>query len=159
MTISKYSNSWLVTMSSEWGCELNDVDHEWHDEALCRGLGPDLFFFERGDNYATMKESKAICAVCPVKARCLEYAMANNIIHGIWGGTTAVERRALSQRRNDRLTDTKIAIARTVRGYKRGNHPSPVATTASQYGVSKATVHRAVVAVEMYENDTGEIIA
>lgn len=70
----------------------------WMAEGSCRGVaGADgLFFPERGES---TRDAKAVCADCPVKAECLEYALANSEKFGIWGGTSERERRRL---RNDR---------------------------------------------------------
>jgi len=158
--MSNGSNSWLLAMSSsEWACELNDTDHDWHADAACRGLGNHLFFFERGDNHATIEASKEFCKACVVRERCLEYAMNNNIVQGIWGGATPNDRRLMGQNKTKPLGEHKIAMVRDVRMYKADNHPSPLATVAREHGVSKATVHRAVQAVELYEIEAGEIIA
>jgi len=35
------------------------------------------------------------CAACPVRRQCLEFAMDNDVLFGIFGGTTAVERSQL----------------------------------------------------------------
>ena len=37
-------------------------------------------------------EAKALCAACPVRAECLEFALETGQVHGIWGGLTAQER-------------------------------------------------------------------
>lgn len=39
-----------------------------------------------------MAQAKVICARCPVRRPCLEFATANAPIQGIWGGTTPEER-------------------------------------------------------------------
>ena len=39
--------------------------------------------------------AKAVCARCPVRADCLRYALDNGLDHGVFGGTTADERRRL----------------------------------------------------------------
>jgi WhiB family redox-sensing transcriptional regulator len=44
--------------------------------------------------YDHEKEAKAICAECPYKIRCLEYALKNHE-QGIWGGTTERDRRRI----------------------------------------------------------------
>lgn len=44
-------------------------------------------------------EAKAICAQCPVRAACLEFAIATNQPYGIWGGANASERRSIRRRR------------------------------------------------------------
>ena len=41
------------------------------------------------------EQAKAVCARCPVRAQCLEYALDNALDHGIYGGTTESERRTL----------------------------------------------------------------
>ncbi|WP_268785678.1 WhiB family transcriptional regulator [Mycobacteroides immunogenum] len=37
-------------------------------------------------------EAKRVCAVCPVRAECLNYADSILDYHGIWGGKTGRER-------------------------------------------------------------------
>ncbi|MBV8297711.1 MAG: WhiB family transcriptional regulator, partial [Acidimicrobiia bacterium] len=39
--------------------------------------------------------AKAICATCPVRRPCLDYAIGIREPHGIWGGLNEVERRQL----------------------------------------------------------------
>ncbi|GGS91404.1 hypothetical protein GCM10010270_74430 [Streptomyces violaceus] len=43
--------------------------------------------------------AKAICTSCPVRTECLAHALEHRTEHGIWGGMTERERRALLQRR------------------------------------------------------------
>ena len=43
--------------------------------------------------------ARKICATCPVTAQCLEYALANHIDHGVWGGCSERERRRIAKRR------------------------------------------------------------
>jgi WhiB family redox-sensing transcriptional regulator len=45
------------------------------------------------------EEAKAVCARCPVRTACLEFAIATNQPYGIWGGTNASERRSIRRRR------------------------------------------------------------
>jgi WhiB family redox-sensing transcriptional regulator len=44
------------------------------------------------DRKLVANEAKAICSVCPVKIRCLDYAVSAGM-HGVWGGTTDSERK------------------------------------------------------------------
>lgn len=67
---------------------------EWHDQAVCKGKDPDLWFLDRGDSSA---EAKAICAECPVEAECLDWALTRKEPRGIWGGTSERERRRIRQ--------------------------------------------------------------
>jgi WhiB family redox-sensing transcriptional regulator len=43
--------------------------------------------------------ARRICADCPVKDLCLEYALVNRIDHGVWGGCSERERRRLLRQR------------------------------------------------------------
>lgn len=43
--------------------------------------------------------ARRICIDCSVKSECLEYALANRIDHGVWGGTSERERRRISKNR------------------------------------------------------------
>jgi len=67
----------------------------WHSEAACRSHGPSSFIIGRGANAATMNRAKAVCSRCPVTEPCLSYAMADMDLTGVWGGTTAQQRRAM----------------------------------------------------------------
>ena len=43
--------------------------------------------------------AKAVCATCPVRQSCLEYALANRERDGVWGGATERERRRMVRQR------------------------------------------------------------
>jgi WhiB family redox-sensing transcriptional regulator len=72
----------------------------WQARAACRGPHTSLFFppshFERKDDKeARESRAKSICAACPVRRPCLDYALRIKEPHGIWGGLNEVERRSL----------------------------------------------------------------
>lgn len=71
-----------------------DDPHEWMAHGECNGADPALFFPERGDD-VTVKQAKAVCATCPVRQECLEYAIAGAEKFGIWGGLSERERRRI----------------------------------------------------------------
>lgn len=74
----------------------------WSEQAACRGLDPklaDRLFFPGHANFTEMRRAKAICADCPVRSDCLEFAVVTNQEHGIWGGTSERERRSIRRRR------------------------------------------------------------
>ena len=80
----------------------------WQFRAACRGEESALFFapnyFERREQKeAREAKAKAICARCPVRAECLEYALRIREPHGIWGGLNELERRAMLRSRGERL--------------------------------------------------------
>ena len=67
----------------------------WHSRAACRGAGADRFVIGRGANTNSMNRAKDVCSRCPVTAECLDYALADMDLTGVWGGTTAQQRRAM----------------------------------------------------------------
>ncbi|TQC47200.1 WhiB family transcriptional regulator [Rhodococcus sp. WS4] len=87
---------WLPSPSAEsW---------DWQLSAACRDADPAVFFHpdnERGEPRASrVRAAKRICLRCPVRARCLNYALEAYERHGIWGGYTEEERRTLQRMRD-----------------------------------------------------------
>lgn len=77
---------------------LNEDRPDWQTRAACHApeVDPDWFFPRVGDPATA---AYAVCEQCPVRVDCLEYAIANNEQHGIWGGTNHKERRRIARRR------------------------------------------------------------
>ena len=75
------------------------------DEPLCSQVDPELFFpeekeYAKASYYRDIKAAKDICSKCPLALECLEYALINHPIQGVWGGLTEPERtRLVSKRR------------------------------------------------------------
>jgi WhiB family transcriptional regulator, redox-sensing transcriptional regulator len=69
---------------------------DWQVRAACRDTDTDAFFnpdYLRGRNKrAREAAAKAICAGCPVREACLEWALRLGETHGVWGGLTPEER-------------------------------------------------------------------
>ncbi len=79
---------------------VQTTERAWQLRAACRGPHAKLFFppatlERREDRQARERRAKAICAECPVRGPCLDYALAIREPHGIWGGLNEQERRAL----------------------------------------------------------------
>jgi WhiB family redox-sensing transcriptional regulator len=72
------------------------MDTTWMTDSKCRNLPPKVFFPSDG---VGVEIARRICAECPVKAPCLEYALYNRIEHGVWGGASERERRRIARRR------------------------------------------------------------
>ena len=64
----------------------------WRDQAACQGHDPAHWFADRRE--AGSERAKAVCAGCPVRAACLDYAVVTDQRWGVWGGLTADERGA-----------------------------------------------------------------
>lgn len=82
-----------------------DTVNAWQTLAACAELdqaeADRLFFPERGRSVAP---AKAICAHCPVREECLEYALDNVERFGIWGGMSERERKRLRRQRSGRTS-------------------------------------------------------
>lgn len=90
----------------------------WQADAACirPGVDPEWFFAPKGD-HASMAKALAVCAACPVREECLQFALEHSEIIGVWGGTSAKQRRTM--RRELGMTT------------KRGPDPLPCGTRAA----------------------------
>ena len=70
----------------------------WAELAACKDEDPELFFpiSAMGPGARQAAQAKAVCARCPVRAECLGDALDNGLDHGVFGGTTAEDRRRLT---------------------------------------------------------------
>jgi WhiB family transcriptional regulator, redox-sensing transcriptional regulator len=64
----------------------------WMYDGLCAQVDPDLWYPDKGGSTG---DAKRICAGCPVKFECLEYALDHAERHGVWGGLSERQRRKL----------------------------------------------------------------
>jgi WhiB family redox-sensing transcriptional regulator len=108
----------------------------WRELAACRGADLDLFFPGRGES---AEPARGVCAACPVRQPCLDYALTNRITHGVWGGLTERERRAprsgwvrASRRDRDRAVLAAVAAGSTA------------AAIGRSFGLSRTSVTRIV---------------
>lgn len=76
---------------------------EWINDALCSPRTAEYFFSITPSERETAKQ---ICAHCPVKDACADWAIPLNV-QGIWGGLTEEERAHLRRERGglDRSSD------------------------------------------------------
>jgi WhiB family redox-sensing transcriptional regulator len=75
---------------------LPQMNASWRQRGACVGLDPDMFYPLSEEE---AEEAKSICSTCVVREPCLEYALATREAEGVWGGTTARERRRLLRQR------------------------------------------------------------
>src|SRR3978361_2516851 len=71
-------------------------DESWRLDGLCAETDPEAFFPEKG---GSTRDAKRVCAGCPVRLECLEYALGNDERFGIWGGLSERERRRVRLQR------------------------------------------------------------
>jgi len=75
--------------------------NKWKFKGACRGYNADAWFPKRG---ASTRAAKSICRQCDVQVECLEYAVNMGEKHGIWGGLSERERRAIRKKRGITFT-------------------------------------------------------
>jgi len=68
----------------------DDPETTWMSWAICPETDPTLF--DSTNNTGAIRKAKRICANCPVRDECLEWAIERDE-RGIWGGLTEPERR------------------------------------------------------------------
>jgi hypothetical protein len=60
---------------------------------LCSRQDPETFFPAPRE---TSETAVSLCRACDVQGACLAWALDTGDCHGVWGGTTARERRAMA---------------------------------------------------------------
>jgi WhiB family transcriptional regulator, redox-sensing transcriptional regulator len=118
---------------------------DWYEQAACRDLDPDRFDYDpEVDPPAKAEAAKGVCAGCPVRDACLDFALQRPPAEdttGVYGGLTPAERLARrsgapSSRRlvaDPRFAAVALELARQV-GVERA---------AGQLGVRGRTLQRA----------------
>jgi WhiB family redox-sensing transcriptional regulator len=76
-------------------------DTEWMQRGLCRSTPLVNFFPTAGAGVAVARK---VCAKCPVRAECLEYAIQEGVTHGVWGGASDRERQRIRATRGLKAT-------------------------------------------------------
>lgn len=85
----------LIDMEEQFISTAEEDERPWAARAECRGEDPALFFPGPDDDTLA---ALSICARCPVRQECLEYAIEARERFGIWGGTTERQRRRMVRR-------------------------------------------------------------
>lgn len=71
---------------------------------LCREVGTEIFFPDTAGDAGDYRLARTICSGCGVRELCLEWAIVHES-HGMWGGTTPVERKLIRRKRNIMLQE------------------------------------------------------
>jgi WhiB family transcriptional regulator, redox-sensing transcriptional regulator len=79
-----------------------DAAWHWQDHAACHGSDSTIFFHPQNERgLARMRRdrsAKLICAACPVRIECADYAIRAREPYGVWGGLTEEERERIYTR-------------------------------------------------------------
>lgn len=78
---------------------LTEMDDSWMDDAACKGKDTNSFYDFPSHNPTVLQDIKTFCHLsCPVRQRCLAWALYVPEPEGVWGGLSPDERRALRRR-------------------------------------------------------------
>jgi WhiB family redox-sensing transcriptional regulator len=69
-----------------------EQDETWRTRGVCKTVDPEIFFPAPSE---PADRAVALCRACEVQGACLASALQAGDCHGVWGGTTARERRAM----------------------------------------------------------------
>ena len=77
-----------------------DLSRTWQDQGACLDVESDDFFppalpETSAERDAREARAKVICARCDVRRECLDWSLAIQEPHGVWGGLGEVERRKI----------------------------------------------------------------
>jgi len=79
-----------VPLDSQWN---------WQDDAACHATGNEVFFnplAARGHSRRRRETmAQSICAGCPVRRACADYAIRAREPYGVWGGLTEGQRQVI----------------------------------------------------------------
>ncbi len=89
---------------------LLEYSQQGYDAASCKGVPTEIFFpdiehFQEEDKVLF----KRVCDGCPVKQRCLEWALVHER-YGVWGGMTPRERIVERRRRGWALLEPHLYV-------------------------------------------------
>jgi WhiB family redox-sensing transcriptional regulator len=70
----------------------------WMTDGACVGTDPEAYFPLDEDGPAA-EPARRVCAECPLRQRCADYAIATGMGAGIWGGLSTLEREQLTRAR------------------------------------------------------------
>jgi WhiB family redox-sensing transcriptional regulator len=104
-------------MAQPASASISSPDFSEHGDPPCSQADPEMFFpvesvqetlsisvkgnphYKVTANYHYEAEAKKICASCPYRFACLEYALSDYTLTGIWGGKNE-RQRAIIRRQN-----------------------------------------------------------
>ena len=69
------------------------TDPAWRTRGVCQSVDPETFFPAPSES---AEAAISLCRTCPVQGSCLAWALDAGDLHGVWGATTARERRAMA---------------------------------------------------------------
>lgn len=159
-----------MTVTSQMNNDLAAQPHrDWWGHAACRKEGSDMFYPDgKSEQYRPqIEKAKAMCDACPVRQQCLAWALATGESHGIYGGMTDDERRALLRRERRRMPghgNPELAWVQILRDRRPEfialqAAGSSVREIAEVLGTNGQTVHNVLRALEAEKDTATEAVA
>lgn len=76
-----------------------DAEWTWQEHGSCRTVDPTIFFHPQNERGSARRQralsAKSVCASCPVRRQCADYAIRAREPYGVWGGLTEEEREVI----------------------------------------------------------------
>jgi WhiB family redox-sensing transcriptional regulator len=109
LSANREMTSWVLARMMESTSPLPDMCDliarpAWQRQAACRGDGTERFFPPAGA--ADLLEARRVCNSCPVTDECLQYALNDPGLKGIWAGTSGRQR--IKMRASARNLDVSV---------------------------------------------------
>lgn len=100
-------------------------------QAKCRDIeNPDIFFPEgKVEEAKSLPIARSICGGCIERKECLEYALSENIPHGIWAGLSPKERGVTTQKQRKKFGKNDAETIRRL--YRQGRTPKEISIALS----------------------------
>ena len=101
----------IPTWPDQWSTAMSHIstDTGWMSRGNCADRDPSIFFPSDG---VGVERAKKLCEGCPSQSSCLEYALANRVEHGVWGGASERQRRRiLKARRQVLLQESSVQVS------------------------------------------------
>lgn len=128
-------------------------------QQLCNKVDPELFFPDESLEDQRAHELMPICGACPVRDKCLEWALSHSEA-GIWAATTPAQRRRARRKAGTRVQTQQqraAATRRTVRDL--AGKGLSARQIVDQTGIHEQTVWRAMRALRQDAHEPRQQVA
>lgn len=104
------------------------------ENAACRNYAfPELFFpVSKRQQVVNLPFAQAICTPCVESTRCLQFALEQNIEHGIWAGTTPEMRSYMKPTLSNKQIQSLTVADRIRELFQEGKSPRQIAALLNQ---------------------------
>lgn len=84
---------------------------DWLERAACAGIDSRAFFANGCHSREQVHAAKRVCAACPVREQCAQWAIETGERNGVWGGMSQQELRKKRRRFTSRTKASTRAAA------------------------------------------------